>query len=796
MSARPGISDQFLQAAGVHLVEEPDPQLRIPYHDRQGKRTGHSRSRLLKVRADGQKYDQSPGSGMQVYFSHLPLEICPRFILSEGEFKHLALRESGFQGCGLPCLHCYSRDINNNPQILPDLYEAIRFANPSQIVFIGDSDTATNLEFFRSIHFLATTFPGLSVRLVQLPLDGPKGVDDLRAELDGQFPARLETELEGCLEVDPKQSFLLPALIRIEAVAEVIHRLPSKEREPHIGRLVQMAAGARTSKDEPRSIIERFCDVAQKASRLTKLAFTESVEDEIRRLLGPDAQASTEEKDDIAAELGSLTPWPEALPLSEIFPEVLGCWKKYLVAGDDAHLIFAFMTVATFFYKETPYRPLLVLTSAEEESGKTTALRLIRRLAYRILSATSVSSGSIHRVFDHYDANLSIDEAKANLKEEPALITALNNGFDEESAVVLRWDTDAGVFIPFRTNCFKILAGIGSYLNHDTLSRSFVITLERATAEEYARVTDFAFCELSETEPIARKLLAWAHAHREIFRDLVLEMMRRLPTKFRGRVRQKFSVLYALAAWVDKDCCRKLDQAASRMLGQITGDVPLQHQLLADICGILEKQQELRARGDAKCKLKIVQRKGEPDREFIETTILINLLLTLSEGPWRAYGKNKKLLDGNGLFFLLKNYNIRTSEKKSIRGIEYRGLFVDVLLTAFERWKRQSESEPKASTGGATTADSGKPENPVSEVSESSEVVETEEIKLRHLPAGSMPDVGAGVGGQVIESEVVIPSADTPTPSIADSFTEPPPKAPPGEPPPSSTTRRKFIRHQ
>lgn len=65
MFTRPGISEEFLQAAGVHLVEEPEPRWEIPYHDRQGKRTGHSRSRLLQVRPDGQKYDQPPGSGIQ-----------------------------------------------------------------------------------------------------------------------------------------------------------------------------------------------------------------------------------------------------------------------------------------------------------------------------------------------------------------------------------------------------------------------------------------------------------------------------------------------------------------------------------------------------------------------------------------------------------------------------------------------------------------------------------------------------------------------------------------------------------
>jgi DNA polymerase I-like protein with 3'-5' exonuclease and polymerase domains len=440
------------------------------------------------------------------------------------------------------------------------------------------------------------------------------------------------------------------------------------------------------------------------------------------------------------------------------------------------------MTVATFFYKETPYRPLLVLTSAEEESGKTTALRLIRRLGYRILSATSVSSGSIHRVFDHYDANLSIDEAKANLREEPALVTALNNGFDEESAVVLRWDTDAGNFIPFRTDCFKIIAGIGSYLNHDTLSRSFVVTLERATAEEYAKVIDFAFCELSETQPIARKLLTWANAHREIFRGLVLEMMRRLPKQFRGRIRQKFSVLYALAAFAGNEWYQKLNQAASHMFRQTNVDDPLHHQLLADSCAILEEQRILRTLGDGNCKLKFVHRKGESEREFIETKILISLLLALPEGPWKAYGKNKKLLDANGFFFLLKNYGIRTSERIKIEGIVRRGLFCDVLLSLFARWNRErefhgqrtasgnvNENQPSPGDGcdghgDGEIKDLAKTGNPPSPASPASQVADPEHVNPVTPLIEKEENTTGGVTEQVVEAEHLTSKVTSVTP--------------------------------
>jgi hypothetical protein len=70
---RPGISQEFLIAAGVEYLETPEPQLHIPYHDVRGVLTGHWRSRLKQVRITGQKYDQPAGSKSEVYCTHIPL---------------------------------------------------------------------------------------------------------------------------------------------------------------------------------------------------------------------------------------------------------------------------------------------------------------------------------------------------------------------------------------------------------------------------------------------------------------------------------------------------------------------------------------------------------------------------------------------------------------------------------------------------------------------------------------------------------------------------------------------------
>jgi hypothetical protein len=204
MTPLPGISEAFARAAGLEERSEPEPHLFIPYHDRTGVRTGHSRWRLYRLRPDGQKYHQEPGSAYAAYFCQVPLCPCSALFLVEGEKKALALTEAGYPAVGLPGLSCYIADANGHPQILPELHEAIRFAAPQEICFIGDADTVTNLQYARSGHFLATMFAGITVHLLQLSLDGPKGVDDLRGQLNGQFPDRLTELRKSAVRTDPQ----------------------------------------------------------------------------------------------------------------------------------------------------------------------------------------------------------------------------------------------------------------------------------------------------------------------------------------------------------------------------------------------------------------------------------------------------------------------------------------------------------------------------------------------------------------------------------------------------------------
>jgi hypothetical protein len=772
MMSLPGISEVFARSAGLEERVSPELHLFIPYHDRHGILTGHYRWRLYKVRPDGQKYYQEPGSPYVAYFCHLPLEQCETLYLVEGEKKALALREAGFQTIGLPGLCCYTLDANSHPQVLPELHDAIRHVQPRELCFTGDSDTVDNLQYARSGHLLAKMFPSVAVQLVQLPLDGPKGIDDLRGQLNGEFPNWLALLRRTAVPVDPEYSFLVPVILLLRQAQSKILNLADYEYFRHLDKLVEMVATVRGYRHEPLHLVEELSAEAAKATRLTKADFYKAVE-ERRQQKREEASvaAGTKAADpSIKERLDATQPWPEEFPLSVLLPQVEAWWKKILWTNEANLLVISLYTVFLGFYRESPFRPLLVFTSPEEESGKTTALRLLCRLGHRVLNAISVSSGSVHRVFDYFDANVAIDEAKANILEDPVLITFLNNGFDEESSKVLRFRFEDGEFEEFSSACFKMVAGIGSFLNHDTLSRSFVINLERPLPDEAAGLLDFALCSQEDTEPLARQLLTWINAHRGVFRDLVLYQLKRLPAKFKGRIRQKFAPLFALALCAGPECYRRLERLAAPFLSRGADNRPLYHELLSDICTVLEEQVRLLKQKDPGCKLKMVWWKKREERPFIETAVLITLLLALPEGPWKAYGKNKKMLDANGMFFLLRNYGFTKAERVTHQYRDFRGLFVDDLLNRFNRWKTDSKQPSPISASASseppktdTCAQEGqKPGSSPPERRNVSQVVDTEGNHPGNYSVGLDP----GVDGMPESANIPSGSANVPSGQI------------------------------
>jgi DNA polymerase I-like protein with 3'-5' exonuclease and polymerase domains len=736
-SIRPGISDQFLFAAGVEMLPDGLYSLRIPYHDWQGKLTNHNRWRLRNPLPD-QKYFQEPDSGSHAYFSHLPITPADKLYASEGEFKCLSLLEAGFQAFGLPGLHCYTHEDPEVPPILlPGILEALQTANCLRVYFIGDSDTLTNLEFFRSAGVLSQGIPyGIEVKLIQLPLDGPKGIDDLRDSYNGEFPARMAELEKGAFQADRQKSFLLSAALALEARGAQIHDLPPADRERHIERIVRMAALARMSK-ETTLVIERFCTTAQRVAKLTKEVFTKSVEAEIKHCKTESGLGEDPKIKEKIAFYDSIRPWPAERPLIDIVQEGREVVHRFVIT-DVRHMLLSVCWAAhTFAYKQSPYLPMLVFTGAEEDVGKSTYMKVIGRMSYR--AYLLIATLSIHRVLAVYKEGCYLLDESKGLADNRDMISFINAGFDNnsdhpvDSPILPRYDMETSELQEFDPRFPKMFAGIGTFLERDTLSRSLVIRMERYLLAESQRVSEYLLCTDEVTMPVYRAFLRYFTDERKAeFGQKCRSVIHQFPKDFRSRRRLKFVPLLGIAEMGGPALYEEVMEDAKWMNNTPDkGSATLGHRLICDIARCYYRQVllYLSERADPATGQKpVIVRRPSPESFIFPTVDLVKMLLQLPEGGWRSYGRDKRVLNDRALYDLLEPYGLesasrRTSPYKTTRGVLY-GLFLEkygrncrigdpTLKSVTEELEKEFGPSDDSSGGSAVTPDSPVPKPPL-----------------------------------------------------------------------------------
>jgi hypothetical protein len=83
---------------------------------------------------------------------------------------------------------------------------------------------------------------------------------------------------------------------------------------------------------------------------------------------------------------------------------------------------------------------------------------------------------------------------------------------------------------------------------------------------------------------------------------------------------------------------------------------------------------------------------GRQNRDFIVTDDLLKAMWALSESPWRAWGKGRRMLNAEELYWLLRDYGIDGSERLKKGLQDFRGLYVDTIFKAFERYRQTKDA--------------------------------------------------------------------------------------------------------
>jgi hypothetical protein len=678
---RPGISDGFLAKAGVTVLLNPE-RLHIPYHDIDGTPTGHFRDRfkIPGTGADGktQRYSQPFESGMHAYIPPIPLVTGEDLFITEGEFKALALSEAGFNAVSLPGLYCYC-----DQALLPGLRQAVDLVAPPIIYFCADADTLFNLDLYRSAAFLADAFQDIPVRLIQPPLDGPKGVDDVKEETGRRFVRWLDGAAQDAAMVVKGQNFLQTAAIRLTEKAKSVTAL-------HLEKLIKMAAEA-TRTSAPLWAVTQLRGAIQKCSGLSQVNFDRSVRDKLNE--GAEQSIGADLKDELLAHYDWIknNPWADPVELSDTLQELYDLTKVFIATEDDTRVFSALWVGITYARNECPYLPMLVFWSPEKSCGKTNYMTLIGVAAYRPSLLVNVSPASFHRVVEGSKGTFMIDEAKT-IADDSLMRQFLNSGFNNSGCPVLsptvpRYNTDTGRMEHFRTNYFKAFAGIGNFLEDDTVSRSIMIRMDKYNGP---RLRDMSYLKHEDQYAIARKFTAYWTADRlGPFRAQCSDAMGRMPAELWDRDKQKFCPLFALAEQAGNGWPERIAQASLATLTQPDlAPLSLSQRAMRDAGFVVT--QELANKADRKGTVLLTGTKSQ--RDFIATDALIKAMISLPEAPWRSYGTSKKTLDANGLYFFLKPYGLEP-EHARFGTSTARGMYTDRIMEVFNRYQRNQPPE-------------------------------------------------------------------------------------------------------
>ena len=276
---RPGITPETLAQAGVRAVGEAEaesligmkaPGLAIPYTDlgdrplMVNERHFH-RIRLAEPKGSA-KYLSPKDSGSQLYIPKNQEPAGTTLVVTEGEFKALALAEAGILAVGLGGI----TSALNARKLIPALADCLKVWKIETVAFLGDADTALIYDFSREATKMRAALPkDVKLILPRVPFDAPKGIDDCREELGAGFPGWWAEIMESALEVPEKYPDSSLALRLVIPCLPVI----AKDFDAHQARLMKLAGAL------DAVTVERLAREVKAVTGTTTTAFKKAVEE-------------------------------------------------------------------------------------------------------------------------------------------------------------------------------------------------------------------------------------------------------------------------------------------------------------------------------------------------------------------------------------------------------------------------------------------------------------------------------------------------------------------------------------
>jgi len=410
------------------------------------------------------------------------------------------------------------------------------------------------------------------------PLNEGKGIDDYLALKAGADPAKQRKELASLL--DRAVSFL-------DTLDE--HDIPAAKKELHRIEMdpAQFAALAK--------VLAKRLGTTKRA--LGAFEYDEGAREESKAINIPP----------------TAPPWEGEVKAAAVLDEVCATLARFVWMKPSHNRAVALWIVLSYLHDVVDILPLLLITSPEEECGKTTLAELVYNLSNRPIAASNISSAAVYRTIKDDCPTLILDEADTYLREDEILRGVINSGHKRKFAFVIRVINDKGDTGQFTTWCPKTIAMIG-LPKRTILSRSIHNRLGRKPKDiKTEKLKEEHYQEFEELRRKISRLANDIRGHVKAFKDESLD----------NRAGDNWQPLFAIAAAAGEEWLQEAKLAAQRMSKRDAEEMKgFGRYLLESLDQIIQEKRK--------------KENIEPtERIFLRSLDLCNELNQDQEAPWK-----------------------------------------------------------------------------------------------------------------------------------------------------------------
>lgn len=370
-------------------------------------------------------------------------------------------------------------------------------------------------------------------------------------------------------------------------------------------------------------------------------------------------QRKAEIEDDASEPLfehWNVEPWHEPVAGDVLLRALTERVRRHVVVTIEQATAVALWNMLTWVHDEAAvHSPLLLVRSAEPNSGKSTLLGVIGFLVQRGLSSVSITGPALFRSIEKWHPTFVLDENDTAFVNNDDLREVVNSGWTRGQCAI-RCDPETNEPRPYSTFCAKAIGMKGRKLPDTTLSRAIVIELKRKLPGEEVR--DFQHVDDDGLARLRRQCLRWANDNASGLAKAKPEML----PGFHNRTAANWHLMLAIA-----ERCGAKQQAwqAARAIENVKDarEASLGIQLLSDIRDAFGKE-----------------RANE-----LTTKRLIEILTDDPERPWAEY-KDRRSITPKQLGNLLREHGISSEDVRPPGGPHAKGYKLERFRDAFSRY--------------------------------------------------------------------------------------------------------------